>query len=47
MKLFFEMLFKYIVATIALATAFAALGFTFGLSIAAIHTAAKFAYNLL
>lgn len=38
---------NWIVGTIAIVVAFAALGITFGLSIAAIHVAANFGYSLL
>ena len=47
MKTIFTYLLNWLIATAALVAAFAALGLTFGLSIAAIHTAAKFGYSLL
>ena len=47
MKTFLTYLLNWLVITVGLAVSFAALGLTFGLSIAAIHTAAKFGYSLL
>ena len=47
MKTFLTYTINWLIATFALVMAFAALGFTFGLVIAATHAAAKFAFGLL
>lgn len=47
MKTFLTYIFNWLLATITLVMAFAAVGFTFGIVIASVHTAAKFGYSLL